>query len=208
MIEIYNLQVKRVHEGRKWPFDRSYLLKHGTHECLKDLFRYALVLPIEGDLKAMLKAVLIDEYIHIPFDRDDAASEPTKFSAAAWTKFLGKTNWVLGVPLLPKFMKRALPRYLVAAGWYTQNKERDASRVPFPSMSFLQTPEKNIRPVCVACSRFILHENGECHLGQRICYESLALGLTDHYAEGLATREPSANVREQEVEEITHDDIR
>ena len=204
-MEVFCLRIRRSKKGRLFPFDRIYLVKHGTHDALKELFRYALVMPVEENLKGMLKALAIDEYVNLPFDRNDEESTPQQLSEKGWHKFLGGAEWVMCVPILTRFMKKVMPRYLVAAGWYKGVPDKDMTRVPFPHMTYLQTPDKNIRPVCVACPRIILHQNGECQVGNKVCYESLALGLHDHFAEGLNVADPPSNIRETDVEEITRD---
>lgn len=200
-MDLYCLRVKRESAGRTFPFDRVYLARNGEHVVFKKLFRYALILPVESGLKEnLIQNVEIDKGEAHSFDRDDAAAAPT---SSEWKEALEEGEWVLAVPILPKYVAGNTPRYITAAGKYrlpsSTNKAvsgpgrrrrfRSTPQVdePFPTLTYLQTPEQNIRPVCVACPRFIMHQNGHCRLGEQICYESLALGMQNHFKEALDT---------------------
>lgn len=214
MPKIYNLRVKRGVVGNGFPFDRVYLVRHGDHECLKELFRYALVMPVEGALKTMLiENARPEEYISRTVDRDDDAQEAVKLSEKKWRALLEEGHWVMAVPILTRYIKGAIPRYITAARWYQdrykshgrKGREKLASREsPFPGLTYLQTPEKNIRPICIMCPRYILHQNGECYPGQAICFEegNLTVGLENYFKEGLEKPKPEVNIKEPEIEEI------
>lgn len=198
MTDLYCLRVKRESAGKTFPFDRVYLAKNGEHGVFKKMFRYALILPVEENLKKLLlEHVTIEGGETHSFDRYDDAPAPNH---EEWTATLESDEWVMAVPILPKFVASNLPRYLTAAGKYRLPSaanvgSRSISRrrrntihalaEPFPNLTYLQTPEQNIRPVCVACPRFIMHQNGHCRLGETICYTSLAVGMTNHFQEGL-----------------------
>lgn len=204
-MHVYNLRVKRQYAGKKFPFDRVYLAKNGEHKVFQKLFRYALILPVESELKQLLSTDMVLQISNaIPFDRDDKAKGVTQDE---WVALLEDGHWVMCVPILPKFVAGNLPRYLTAAGAYrlpknslARKKKVAGGALPeiFSSLTYLQTPEKNIRPVCVACPRFILHQNGECSLGESICYESLALGVQNHFQEAMSVPEAPPNFLELE----------
>jgi hypothetical protein len=203
-MDLYCLRVKRESAGKVFPFDRVYLAKNGEHGVFKKLFRYALILPVETGLKNLLL-----EYVEIeageahPFDRDETA-EPTKNDE--WRVLLETEEWVLAVPILSKYVASNMPRYITAAGKYrdpsgkTRKRRRRSTmsmaevREPFPTLTYLQTPEQNIRPVCIACPNFINHQNGHCRLGEDICYTHLALGMHNHFKEGTDAPPPSENM--------------
>lgn len=219
MTAIYNLRVRRNVVGSGFPFDRVYLCRHGEHECFKQLFRYALILPVDDTLKTMLiRNAVPEEYTNLPFARDDNQGT-RELTSAEWAELLNNGNWVMAVPILTRFIRKAIPRYLTAAEWYRDRYKRTGRRKrkklpskpsPFPGMTYLQTPEKDIRPICVMCSRFILHQNGECSPGQKVCFEdgNLTVGVTDYFQEGLDAQQPSSNINEPEVEEmIEHGDV-
>jgi hypothetical protein len=192
-MDLYCLRVKRESAGKTFPFDRVYLARNGEHTVFKKLFRYALVLPVETTMKALLL-----DYVKIEggdthaFNRNDDLKGPTN---EEWQLALETGDWVMAVPILAKFMASNLPRYITAAGKYrdpTNNPRRRRRRSssagvsePFPTLTYLQTPTENIRPVCVACPNFINHQNGHCRLGEDICYTSLGLGMTNHFKEGM-----------------------
>lgn len=204
-MHVYNLRVRRQLAGNKFPFDRVYIARNGEHKVFQKLFRYALILPVEDKLKEMLTTdIVIQVSVSVPFDRDDQAKGVT---VQEWEALLEDGHWVMCVPILPKFVAGNMPRYITAAGSYRlpknsntrAKKEREGLiKEIFPALTYLQTPEKNIRPVCVACPRFLLHQNGECSLGEKICYESLALGVHNHFEEAMAVPEAPANFLEMD----------
>jgi hypothetical protein len=92
----------------------------------------------------------------------------------------------------------------VAAGVNPKAKKYRPSRIrtsyrgstvpdPFPAFTYLQTPEQNIQPVCIVCPNFIKHQNGYCRLGEELCYSALALGLQNHFEEGMEEPLPTEN---------------
>lgn len=203
-MDLYCLRVKREAAGKLFPFDWVYIAKNGEHTLFKKLFRYALILPVEDNLKNLLR-----DYVKIEagethtFDRDDAAPAPTNDE---WTELLEQHEWVMAVPILAKYVATNMPRYLTAAGRYraptngpvrkrrgrTIQAQASGVQDPFPNLTYLQTPEANIRPVCIACPNFINHQNGHCRLGEPVCYTSLALGVHNHFKDGLDKPLPSA----------------
>lgn len=205
MTDLFCLRVKREAAGKTFPFDRVYIARNGEHSVFKKLFRYALVLPVETSLtNLLLDYVEIEASDVHPFERNDSAPKPT---SDEWKSLLTGEDWVMAVPILAKYMSANMPRYLTAAGKYRDptgkpRKRRGIPRSqevaePFPNLTYLQTPEQNIRPVCVACPNFINHQNGHCRLGEDICYTSLALGVKNHFQEGLdAPPAPDAHEHE------------
>lgn len=202
-MEIYCLRVRREQAGRSFAFDRVYFARNGEHTVFKKMFRYALIMPVESRLKEILSEdVKIELSVAHPYDRDDQAVTPKH---ADFVELLEGDDWVMCVPILPKYVAENMPRYISAAGkvqfrgkrhgkaGFTRNPDPQSI---FPALTYLQTPEQNIRPVCVACPRFIMHQNGQCQLGEKICYESLGLGVKNHFKEGLDTPMPTENILE------------
>lgn len=214
-MEILNLRVARKVAGRTFPFDRVYLVKFTDRKIIARLFRYALCMPVEGPLKKMLKDTVPEVVMTRPHERDDALSVRDNIAAAEWERKIDGTPWVMVVPILPKFVTKNLPQYIAASGWFKKVYDRGSKKRtdqylrvnPFPNRTFLLTPEKKIRPVCVACPRLIIHQNGGCTLGDAECYEHLALGITNHFEEGMKAPEPTPNHNEAEVEAITNGNL-
>lgn len=210
-MEVYCLRVQQTVAGNKFPFDRVYLVPYELRDNIEKLFRYALVLSVEGLLKDMLTEVPVNQYINRTQHRNDDESEPVKFPLAAWNELLGDDTWLMVVPVLPKWMHQNTPRYLVAEAWYRKRYKRvgrsgkeelPERESPFTVRSYLQTPHKKIRPICVACPRMILHQNGECQIGGEHCFTNLPLGLVDHFAEAEAVPDATPNIQEPEEHEI------
>jgi hypothetical protein len=210
-MEAYILRVERRKAGRSFPFDRIYLIRDEDRNIVERLFRYALVLPLEDALKKRLLKVALDFTIDRPHHRTETYGErhATKTTPADMSRF-DEGVWLVVVPLLPKWVKAAMPRYLVAKTWYderavkikgVETKKGNAS--PFTNRAFLQTPKEKIRPICVLCPRQVLHRHGECEIGQDVCYEHLPLGLENHFQEGLDVPEATPNVKETEELAVT-----
>ena len=218
-MEVFCLRVSKDMAGKKFPFDRVYIVNYEDRAVLSDpdnnLFRYALVLPIEGVLRQQLEAVQPATYINRTFHRNDAESAPAKITQTDWVSLFKDGEWIMAVPLLPKWMKKNMPQYLVAETWYSQHnvrirgkgKTKSAQReTPFTNRSYLQTPHKKIRPICVVCPRMVLHQNGECQIGDKVCFESLPLGMVNHFEESLSLPDSQPNIQEPEEYQLTHDE--
>lgn len=169
-MKIYRLDVSRRAAGQTIPFDRVYLAHGQARSFVKKLFAYALVLPVSGEFRECLLNTV--PYGVPKGDNKEGRKE-------AWVRFLNSADdWIAVIPILPKRARALMPSYLVNKSWYTRTgtwKERK-EKSPLPVLSYLQTPEQNFRPVCIACPRFTEHQAGKCQLGQRICFETLVLG--------------------------------
>jgi hypothetical protein len=205
-MNIYCVRVSKDQAGKTFPFDRVYLVKYDDRAVIEQLFRYALVMPVEQNIAKQLRDLDVSSSKARPFHRDDSAT----LTKAEWQKDIENGEWVIVVPLLPKWMSKNMPQYLTAERWFEGNTQkvmrRNAKKYgtpvresPFSNRSYLQTPTRKIRPICVVCPRVILHQNGECRLGERVCFESLPLGITNHFEEALAV--PDATPNELEPEE-------
>lgn len=215
-METYCLRVGKDVAGKKFPFDRIYLVHYDDRQIIGDPqngpFRFALVLPVEQNLRTMLEAVQPETYSNRTFDRNDAEQVPAKISQSDWTALCQDGEWLMVVPILPKWMKKNMPRYLTAERWYQekivrvkgQGRKKEVRSSPFTSRSYLQTPEKKIRPICVVCPRMILHQNGECQIGDKVCYESLPMGLVNHFEETEALPDATPNAKELEEYHLLH----
>jgi hypothetical protein len=220
-MEIHSLRVKRDEVGKKFPFDRVYLVKHDDRGAIKQMFRSALVMPVDGDIHKMLKSLEVDIVVERPNARDDDASAPRAPKPDELTKLLAKHDWHLVIPILSKWLRnheavtgkkesrsalpvvddtgQNAPRYLMSGRWYRGRHSRTRQETPvLPSSSYLLANGKEIRPICVACPRMIQHQNGECQVGQAVCYDSLSLGIKNHFNEGLAAPQASFNPKEEQ----------
>lgn len=205
-MNVYTLKINKKYVGKQVPFDRIYLASYDDVAAYDELFRYALVMPLTEELgKTLREWARPDEFYNRTFDRDDDDNAAQSVSTQEWEDFIGK-EWVVAVPILGKYAKEALavPRYLTAPAW--QNTRRGTVKPsPFSEYTYLQTPEKKIRPVCALCPRYMLQQEGQCSLGQRICYETLPLGFNDYYTEGLSVPDAVPNEKEPEELEVIND---
>lgn len=213
-MEVFCLRVGKDQAGTKFPFDRVYIVNYEDRAVIDQLFRYSLVLPVEGALRKQLESVQPDSYANRTFDRDDDENAPVKIAHTDWVELFQDGEWVMIVPLLPKWMKQNMPQYLIAEKWYDQHtvrvagkgKQKTARReTPFTNRSYLQTPHKKIRPICVVCPRMVLHQNGECQIGDDVCFTSLPLGMVNHFDESMAVPDVQPNIHEPEEYRLLHE---
>jgi hypothetical protein len=176
-MEIMCVKYSRSDAGRTVPFDRVYLAKHADRKVLRALFQYALVMPLSEKIKEYLEETTPRK--EVLFGVNDRTGTPATEKTADWAKTVDG-DWVVVVPILTKFARENVPRYLMNARWYEGRRRNKNKKLNvLPSLAYLQTPEKIIRPVCVACPRFLENQAGKCQVGQPICYTSLALGGLD-----------------------------
>lgn len=206
-MDVFSLRVNRTHAGRLFPFDRVYLVRHEKREVIEQLFRYAIVMPVDTALLDILLQLTPDEFVYRHQTRQEDEGKKKSLgdkAAASWGAQMRSGEWVMAVPILTKWAQKHmqnLPRYLTAKNYYAGAKGKAREAVsPYSNLTYLQLPGKKVRPVCVICPRFINHQNGECQPGQKVCYESLGLGLQSHFAEGLQAPEPAENVLEEFIE--------
>lgn len=173
-MKIYRLNVSKSDAGKNIPFDKVYLANGEARSAVKALFDYALVLPVTQEFRDMLRKTR-PEYS----TRYTADSHKPDDGGISWRTLLGDhDDWVCVIPILPKRAKTLLPSYLMNKTWYWRAKtkaERKADS-PLPALAYLQTPERNYRPVCLACPRLLESQAGLCKLGDRVCYDTLVLG--------------------------------
>jgi hypothetical protein len=216
-MNVYSLRVRRTHERRMFPFDRVYLAPYEDRRLARELFRYALVLPVTGSLEFMLRKATPAITIDRPFERDDSQSVPKEMTPDSWNEFVDSNRWIMVVPILTKYFVKEIqshPRYLLAQEWAKNRdsvKDKPAKLAngyvrELPMLSYIQTPEKDIQPICAACPRFVFHQNGECDVGQAVCYDNLPLGKLDYTEEGATMEPASANILEEDLEGLLSDE--
>ena len=183
-MEIYRLDVSRQQAGRVVPFDRLYLATGSSKAVLKRMFKYAIVMPFTNMLRDVFKESASVSLVDAP-----RTSREVRRPIEQQTAFnIFNEDWIVVLPIASNIGRSKTPEYLTNARWvagqyYMQSsgrrrRGRQVKKVkdPLPVLSYLQTPERNYRPVCVACPRFIEHQAGMCELGMRVCYDSLLLG--------------------------------
>ena len=203
-MEVYSLRVARSRgkDTLSFPWDRVYLARYGSHQVFKRLFRYAFILPVGPALRHLLGEIAVDQYIERNATRTENEGVAVTPPKADWQKLLKGDQWVMAVPILTRYVESEMPKYIVASDNVRDAREHFKSKglEVFPTASYLQTPDKDIRPICIACPLQIQHQAGGCNLGDPECYTTLSLGRSDYFKEGLTAPEPSENVKEAEME--------
>ena len=204
-MKLLSLRVTRGAVGRMFPFDRVYLAPTEDHAVFAELFRYALVLPLQGHIKDMMTKLAIDASLSRSMERNSAEENPVPLKKEDWSALLEETEWTMAVPINAKYNKKMsteVPRYLISEKWY--RGARGANRpenLAFDTKTYLQTPKKNIKPVCLACPRIMLHYAGDCKLGDSVCYSHMGLGGISYFKEGLAKPEAPVTEADKEISE-------
>lgn len=188
-MKLLSLRVKRNSVGKTFPFDRVYLARHEDRAVFGEIFRYALILPYDGELKEMFEATTAEFIVKRGMERDDDATKTKALLPGQWRTLMSSEQWVIAVPLNAKYLgtvNKELPRYLVSPKWYAGRRgENRTEKSVFSKDSYLQTPSKNIRPICLACPRIFEHYTNKCKLGDAVCYSSMGLGQVSYFNEGL-----------------------
>lgn len=209
-MHIHSVRVRHTEAGRVFPFDRVYLVKNDDRGLVKNLFKFAIIMPLVGGTKALLQQVVVDARVIRGHKRAvevntfaRGVEENTSYGVAEVLD-LQKDDWLVVVPLLPRKKEKSgtvKPSYLTASRWTTSpvagtrkratRKALKAKHLPleepveaptaFNQQAYLQTPEKDIRPPCLLCPRMIFQRAGECHLGDLVCYGHLPLGLKEMF---------------------------
>lgn len=182
-MELYRLDVARQLAGKAVAFDRVYLARGDAKRVLKALFKFALVLPMTSELRDVPRHSVSTTYTEQPLS--GRAIGPVAYKEQELFNKL-TDEFIVVVPIAPNHGRKRLPTYLTNARWaynaMRRRTRRGRTRPPagpaksLPVLSYLQTPEKNYRPICIACPRFTEFQAGMCTLGMRVCYETLVLG--------------------------------
>ena len=157
------------------PFHRFNLVRYEDRAYIPRLVRVALVMPFETHLWALYTNIPLTPY-HTPHDgkRLPAPDLPA-------IKTLKPDDWILVLPLFT-FKKRADEglhiRYLISSRFQRRHTGRGKQRkaapaLEWPALTYLQTPQGPIRPVCRRCPAFLDHLDGKCNLGDDVCVQKL-----------------------------------
>jgi hypothetical protein len=224
-MQIHTLRVNRKEVGKQFPFDRVYLVKHDDRGVIEQLFRCALVMPVDDNLRKMLLELNLEEVVERTFERDDEAQTPRQARQKELTKLL-KGDWVLVLPVLTKWLRgknlpaapaadpdadgngKLGPRYLTSPKWLGGKKRGEERKKNsfLPSLAYLQVPGRKIRPICVACPQRIMQENGQCHLGEPQCYTQLSLGVQNYFKSGMQSP-ITPNIKEMLADGFVPEDV-
>lgn len=209
-MKIHSLKIRRSSVGRLIPFDRIYLVNYEDREVIKKLFRYAIVMPLLGAMKTVIRDQRLEIHLSRGHERTTEVHHFPMVTGATPYKIgdvldFENEKWVVVVPLLRKALRDSNelhPKYLTSNKWVFRGNTvvtkrrhktklqvrmgkkgtpevapKDDAPAAFNKQAYLQTPERDVKPPCLFCPRMILHQNGECNLGDIHCYSSLPLGL-------------------------------
>jgi hypothetical protein len=176
----------RIQESdrRRFPFPIFYLFRPGEVEILRKAFdvllcfQARLYLPQESESLVIGNSTLI-------------ARVPDLLSA--------EIRWQIGVPILTKKVDstQSVPAFL--GEFYTKSGAQKHMRSTYPTeedFGYLLRGPDVIKPPCLACPYILLHDAGDCRLGDARCYGNLAA-----YLEGASYEENTSRVTENQRED-------
>jgi hypothetical protein len=194
MSNILDIHIHRKAAGNTIPFDKLYLVRKEDRELIPKIFGYALVLPFNDELRTALANLKPSFITKKHFRRNDDDKDVSIFGSkresahtvhAWWDTFFTEhdvANRVVVIPVLTSTVRKHIkPRYLVAKKWEETQKKKNKRLPQAPVLlseyAYLATPlaapDDKIRPICNICPRHLLHVQGECMPGQKVCYSSL-----------------------------------
>jgi len=162
---------------RRFPFDLVYLLPPVLKDHCGRLFPWSLCFMAKEDLAERISQLKVHEFEQIPVDsfrtRDKAGEARNSFFNKNWLK-----NWFVVIPILPLATRKDQPKKRFPA-YLTAPQHAKEDNMAFEGIldddTVLFTPEGPIQPVCLKCPRHMVHVQGKCSLGSRLCYEELVL---------------------------------
>lgn len=138
--QIVTLKVRRDKAGRTVPFDKLYFFRRKDRGLIPKFFDFALVLPIDEDLKQQIIQLIPKEVSHHKFVRDDdSLHHPTMLDGRSnsqeevqqwWEEnFFKKFHMDKRVAVVPilvsKRRKKAFPRYITSTRWFNMQRVKE-----------------------------------------------------------------------------------
>jgi hypothetical protein len=203
MSNVVVVKIDRNTAGTKIPYDKLYFFRYEDRHLVPEVFSFALVMPVDDDMKHILSGLSTKYVRDYTYHKspDTNLGTPTPFTETRGTQRAISDWWqahfeefdyenrVAVVPILPRAIRNKLaPTYLASPRWFREIHARSrrnkralnvlpAAKAAISELAYLSTPFKapndKIRPLCSICPRLLLHVQGQCVPGQRICYSSL-----------------------------------
>jgi hypothetical protein len=205
------IQGSQVSEG--FPFDKVYLARKDSLPDLLDSFPYCLSFPMESTHAGILKHLRVHYTAQQGLGRaaapkwvgpsSEASPRDSESGSAIWglsTDFVVSSlsrsladfsrdteGWSVVIPVLTKYTKKsggAKPAYLVTKKLFSGSGP-SAGGALSDSVSLHRRGSEPLSPPCLACSRLMSHLQGDCELGNSVCYESMSFDNDSYFQRGL-----------------------
>jgi hypothetical protein len=187
------LRVERREAGMEIPFDKMYFFKKEDEPLFPRVFKNAMVLPINTELaKQITKVVSADKRLSFkayPFTRSgeqtllntmsrqrplediiDKRKEYRALVPVLFTKY--------GTKLLKGKRRKGRRKHSVFPAYLIARPDREATvgmlRRALSVRAYFILDGKAVKPICLMCPRHQYWLQGDCHMGEKICYTHLA----------------------------------
>jgi len=195
---IIKLKIHRNEAGSTVPFDTLYFVPKGQQTLIPDVFKYAIVLPVDKKMLHNLRAHLkptntktVSGPSHERLELEEYDINRAGRADSWWKEFVVEhelNNCVAVIPVLTrKARKKLTPRYLASQRWWRmydrnngnikQGLDSGKLKKPISEDAYLITPlpapHNKIQPICSVCKRAMHNLTGQCTPGMPICYQSL-----------------------------------
>lgn len=208
--EVVIFRVERNVAGGSFPFDKTYFFKREALKLLPRVFPHAFVIfpnkPFVKMIEDSIKRTPCQAGKVYPIARSDeeklkkmvTEENPIQDVVFNYKKYVGV------VPILflqdRNKKKKVKPAYLHAAskvkpGRYYGKKRKAAAqalenmqrmmRDAVTGRSYMLSEGEEFRPVCSICSNSLAMITGQCHLGERSCFENLAQTKPSDYRKNM-----------------------
>ncbi len=187
MTDIYSVKIKqlRLSTWQKqntggfdfFPFDRMYLVREKNLKKLRKLFRYYLLVEVDGPFREAIQSIVVQQVRDVGIKRDD---EALKWSPVAHDSrydqltFLNRGKWTA---VIPTFANRPEKKGQPITLAYTISNAVAAihnMRAHLPKVS-LQTPHKLIPAICAICVNAADYYANTCSPARGVCKEKIKI---------------------------------
>lgn len=170
MKNVYLIKYPRA-DRSKVGFHRLYFTPVENIKIIEEMFEYSLVLPFTSDSQHAETYRLGDVF------RSEVLNRSEKTSTRVHAPLAHNSRWLAFSPLRGLHPEAALKFPYLFAIPRDPRKQQALSfyKEGLPVFAYLQTPKGPVRPICMACPRYILHQAGRCSLGDPECKSSLGV---------------------------------
>lgn len=192
---MYKLRVGRSDQGKRTPFPLMYFFKQTEFHAFRRAFPTFVGFPARHASSIKWDEIKV-HYV------DDKELDETKTVLDVIPDLLDeRIKWGVGIPILAvsNWGKLYHPdeddvkglqadfdeleaadqvtcaKFLVSKTWgnYVKKGNQPVPRPAYPMTAYLVDQNQVHTPLCNACPRVLLHEAGQCHIGDEVCFKHL-----------------------------------
>jgi len=202
------VRVSRSMAGREIPFDKIYLFRRQDQHRLPLIFKSAMVFPMTKRFVSQIECVLKDYgdvYKTFPYFRgchvgyanvvESLQKNRNEFVALVPVLFTREGHTHFDKKKMGRKKEASFPTYLIAQPGTDSNIK--ILKKALSSHAYFISDGKIIRPICLMCPLHQKFLQGQCHLGERNCYEYMARAKPADMVRGVRLyQEMSSTIQE------------